>query len=222
MEPLNPGPRDELITRRLRRLLESLDQSAVVESPLGNSEASERLSLYLKSEVRRIAIDQNDDSEAIARLVNALLDRVAGVGLDEHVELPPSKLLGIKRPTPLGDFEPLPSLPATPFSQSDLLVNAAGQPNFGSELKAELESAKDVDLICAFVIWSGVRHVRPALEALVARGGRVRVITTTYMGATEKEAVDALVEVGAQVKVAMDARTTKLHASLGCSIEKAV
>lgn len=40
----------------------------------------------------------------------------------------------------------------------------------------------------------------------------MRVITTTYMGATEKAAVDALTEIGAQVKVALDARTTKLHA----------
>jgi hypothetical protein len=31
-------------------------------------------------------------------------------------------------------------------------VNAAGQPNIGSELKAELASADRVDLICAFVI----------------------------------------------------------------------
>ena len=46
----------------------------------------------------------------------------------------------------------------------------------------------------------------------MARGGRVRVITTTYMGATEKRAVDELVALGAEVRVAFDARTTKLHA----------
>jgi HKD family nuclease len=36
--------------------------------------------------------------------------------------------------------------------------------------------------------------------------------TTTYMGATEKRAVDELVALGANVRVAFDARTTKLHA----------
>ncbi|MBI2692568.1 MAG: DUF3427 domain-containing protein [Solirubrobacterales bacterium] len=212
MESLSPGPRDELVTRRLRRVLASMDADAVVESPLGESEAPERLAIHLKNELRRILIDLDEDPAAIATLVNELLDKVPELGPEDGVEVPPAKLVGIKRKSPLGDFEPLPALPATPFSQSDLLVNASGQPNFGSELKAELESAKDVDLICAFVIWSGVRHIRPALEELVSRGGRVRVITTTYMGATEKDAVDALVEVGAEVKVAMDARTTKLHA----------
>jgi len=38
------------------------------------------------------------------------------------------------------------------------------------------------------------------------------VITTTYMGATEKRAVDELFQLGAEVRVAFDARTTKLHA----------
>jgi HKD family nuclease len=69
-----------------------------------------------------------------------------------------------------------------------------------------------VDLICAFVIWSGVRHLREALADVRRRGGRIRVITTTYMGATEKRAVDELVALGANVRVAFDARTTKLHA----------
>jgi superfamily II DNA or RNA helicase len=62
------------------------------------------------------------------------------------------------------------------------------------------------------VIWTGVRHLRSSLEAVVRRGGRVRVITTTYMGATEKRAVDELFSLGASVRVAFDARTTKLHA----------
>ena len=121
-------------------------------------------------------------------------------------------LIGIKGLSPLGDPVPLAARPATPFSQSDLLVNAEGQPNIGSELRAELASADSVDLLCAFVIWSGVRHLRDALAEVKQRGGRVRVITTTYMGATEKRAVDELFGLGAEVRVALDARTTKLHA----------
>ena len=112
----------------------------------------------------------------------------------------------------MGSAAEIPPRPATPLAISDLLVNAEGQPNIGSELRSEIPSANSVDLICAFVIWSGVRHLRDSLAALVDRGGRLRVITTTYMGATEKRAVDELVAIGADVKVALDARTTKLHA----------
>ena len=129
-----------------------------------------------------------------------------------EVVVPARVLSGIKARSPLGQPVDLPPLPATPFSQSDLLVNAEGQPNIGSELKAELATADSVDLICAFVIWTGVRHLRESLAEVVERGGRVRVITTTYMGATEKRAVDELFALGAEIRVALDARTTKLHA----------
>ena len=50
------------------------------------------------------------------------------------------------------------------------------------------------------------------LRALISRRGRLRVITTTYVGVTEPKAVCALSEAGADVRVAFDAQRTKLHA----------
>lgn len=206
----DPGPRDHLITRSLERDLSGLEAVLRDEHPLDPAEAPERLARHAMSELRR-GLDSDDPSDAQARQVNDVLRSFGGVA-DAEVALPARILQGIKARSPLGDVVPLPPPPATPFSQSDLLVNAEGQPNVGSELRAELATADSVDLICAFVIWSGVRHLRDALASVKARGGRIRVITTTYMGATEKGAVDALVDLGAEVRVAFDARTTKLHA----------
>ena len=167
------------------------------------------------------AVHARDKSDVPEELITRLLQRklipfllrsLAQPEAGAEVVVPPHVLLGIKGLSPLGDPVDLAARPATPFSQSDLLVNAEGQPNIGSELRGELASADSVDLLCAFVIWSGVRHLRDALAALRDRGGRVRVITTTYMGATEKRAVDELFNLGAEVRVALDARTTKLHA----------
>jgi superfamily II DNA or RNA helicase/HKD family nuclease len=194
----------------LERDLSGLEAVLRDEHPLDPAEAPERLARHAMSELRR-GLDSDDPSDAQARQVNDVLRSFGGVA-DAEVALPARILQRIKARSPLGDVVPLPPPPATPFSQSDLLVNAEGQPNVGSELRAELATADSVDLICAFVIWSGVRHLRDALASVKARGGRIRVITTTYMGATEKGAVDALVDLGAEVRVAFDARTTKLHA----------
>jgi superfamily II DNA or RNA helicase len=153
-----------------------------------------------------------DSADDQAGRINHLLAELGDGDEAAAIEIPARLLVGIKARSPLGDLLELPAAPATPFSQSDLLINAEGQPNIGSELKAELASAESVDLICAFVIWSGVRHLRDELAGVIGRGGRVRVVTTTYMGATEKGAVDALIDLGAEVHVAFDARTTKLHA----------
>ncbi len=207
-----PGPRDHLVTRSLQRGLDGVDLESRVEQALDPAEAPERLARHAMEEIRR-ALEGDAPSDAKAERVNDIFRRFLDGGDSEAgVALPARLLQGIKARSALGDLLPLPPPPATPLSQSDLLVNAQGQPNVGSELRAELTSAESVDLICAFVIWSGVRHVRDALAAVKQRGGRIRVITTTYMGATEKRAVDELTRLGAEVRVALDARTTKLHA----------
>jgi len=83
----------------------------------------------------------------------------------------------------------------------------------GHEIRSELASATALDVIVSFVKWTGVRVIRPELEDFARRHpGQLRVLTTTYMGATEIEALDALVELGAQVRVSYDARRTRLHA----------
>ena len=211
---LRPGPRDHLITRALERVLASLDADLLEDVALDPAEGPGRLARHAMREIaRQLASDDTADGQAAA--LTAVLRGMVSDADDwaaAEVVVPPRILSGIKRMSALGEPMPLPALPATPFSQSDLLVNAEGQPNIGSELKAELATADSVDLICAFVIWTGVRHLRDSLAEVVERGGRVRVITTTYMGATEKRAVDELFALGAEVRVALDARTTKLHA----------
>lgn len=209
---VDPGPRDHLVTRRVERELRRLAAEVIDAAPLDGAEAPERLARHVMDELRRELSADDDPSDDQVGRVNALLAGAIRDSADAEVPIPARILRGIKGRSPLGDVLPLPPLPATPFSQSDLLVNAEGQPNVGSELRAELASADSVDLICAFVIWSGVRHLRDALAAVAERAGRIRVITTTYMGATEKRAVDELVALGADVRVAFDARTTKLHA----------
>lgn len=209
---IEPGPRDHLITRALQRELESLEPELIDAAPLDAAEGPNRLARHAMEELRR-DLAGVDLAETQTERVNALLATLeAEDAIDAQVVSPPRVLQGVQSRSPLGEVLPLPPAPATPFSQSDLLVNAEGQPNVGSELRAELASADSVDLICAFVIWSGVRHLREPLAELKRRGGRIRVITTTYMGATEKRAIDELVALGADVRVAFDARTTKLHA----------
>ena len=111
---------------------------------LDPAEGPERLARHAMAEIaRQLADDETADGQA-ARL-NA---RAAGDRADEddwaaaRSSCPPRVLSGIKARSPLGDPVPLPPLPATPFSQSDLLVNAEGQPNIGSELRAELATRR--------------------------------------------------------------------------------
>ncbi|MGC5628084.1 DUF3427 domain-containing protein [Georgenia sp. Z1344] len=106
-----------------------------------------------------------------------------------------------------------PARPATPLSDAALLTNVRGEPSLGAELRAELASADQVDLLCAFVKWHGLRVIEDNLRELRDRGVPFRVITTTYMGATERRAIDRLVEeFGAEVRIHYDEAKTRLHA----------
>jgi len=214
MPDLTPGPRDELITTRLERALNDIDPALIDTLALDGVEGPRRLLLHLSRSIEPSLRAMGEDRHAAAQqasAVNALRQQVDASD-DDGVVLPPQVLRGLRRPS-IGLEGPAEiALPETAFSTSDLLVGGVGQPNIGNELNAELRSATSVDLICAFVIWSGVTRLRDAIADLIARGGRFRVITTTYMGATEARAVAELHRVGADVRIAYDARTTKLHA----------
>ena len=212
-EALQPGLREELITTGLDQELRQRAEGAVERRQLDAAEVQALVTRHAE----RLVSEWLRTSKRPPLEQPSLLNGLAGELGDElrtryELVLPPELLTGIRPPSD-GVHEPrLPERPQIPLTSNELLVNDRKQPSIGSQLKVELQSATDVDLICAFVIWSGVVALLDELRAVVERGGRVRVITTTYMGATDPKAVRALAEAGAEVLVAFDAQRTKLHA----------
>ena len=216
MTSLNAGLRDEVVTASVRQALNALDNELVAKTSLETAEAPERLARHLAAVARRLLDRMSDgelSAEEQARTVNRAIELLAAgdAAEDDIVALPPDLLTGIRvRAAGLG--EPyLPVRPVIPLSANELLVNGHGQPAIGQQLRSELPSAVAVDLLVSFVIWSGVRTLLDELQQVADRG-TLRVITTTYMGATEQKALDELARVGADVRVAYDAERTKLHA----------
>ena len=129
----------------------------------------------------------------------------------DRVSHPPRLLKGVRHPVGLTQGA-LPDHPMIPLTSSELLVNGAGEPGFGTVLKEEIRCADEVDLICAFVGYTGFQPLKDEFRALIERGGRVRVITSTYLGSTSAKALDELVKLGADVRVNYQGQSTKLHA----------
>ena len=74
-------------------------------------------------------------------------------------------------------------------------------------------TADRVDILVSFVKFAGLRLLRPAFENLVERRVPVRIITTSYMGASDPEAVEWLAaQPGFSVRVSYDTQRTRLHA----------
>ncbi len=108
--------------------------------------------------------------------------------------------------------------PSLGLSQGDLLTGSSIDPSLATLLAQELQSADRVDILCAFVKWSGLRLIKHELQAFCEAHRHLpepalRVITTTYMGATDERAVTMLTNLpSAEVRVSYDTRSTRLHA----------
>jgi hypothetical protein len=120
-----PGPRDHLVTRRIRALLDAAGSDLVPEfEDVDGAEGPVRLARHIAEILRRELEEIGDDqaaAETQAELVNELLSEASE---QERLVLPPRVLAYLaKGRQGLDAASPRAPLPATPFSISDLLVN---------------------------------------------------------------------------------------------------
>ncbi len=102
----------------------------------------------------------------------------------------------------------------TPLSQSCLLTRTRQDPTLESQLKKEIDSSDQIDILCSFIKWTGLRRIKDSLARFTDMPEKsLRVMTTSYMGATDVKAVNALMQLkSTTVKVSYDHDRTRLHA----------
>lgn len=215
-----PGLYQQLLTEGLEQQLRDLQATLVATDGLDPYEAPRLLARHLAG-LARVALEHlsgGSTPEHQLALVNqlvGLLQSQAPRTISQGDLLHPSaQLLSEIRSTALLPGQGATIRPLIPLADSTLLVNASGEPSVGQALIHEVPSAQRIDLLCAFIKWSGLRLLQPALsEFLQAQPSRLlRVLTTVYLGATDRRALDWLVAHGAEVRVSYDTRRTRLHA----------
>jgi hypothetical protein len=77
-----------------------------------------------------------------------------------------------------------PKSPSTPLGISALLMNALDEPRLGFELEREMASADSVFMAVSFVQWRGWQRLKKSFHDLAERNVPIRLLTTTYIGAT--------------------------------------
>ena len=213
---LPPGVYEQLLTQALARSLHDRQGTAALQS-LNKHEAGDRLALHIGAMIRR-AVESIPlaDRLAVASQVAARLaeDLQALVPADMSPDMPTEELEvlhGIGAVQPDGSIRQYPR-PLTPLVDTTLLTNSPGEPRLMSQIDSEIASADSIDLVMAFIRRSGLNPVRAALARHCAQGRRLRVLTTTYTGSTQLEALRDLTRLGAEVRVSYDTSDTRLHA----------
>jgi len=139
--------------------------------------------------------------------------------LSENIPRPPFRqLLEIARPEQqiVGQTETL--RPDSPLAISALLTGSGRSPSLVSQIQKELLSSDRSEWLVSFIKWSGIRPLREALKRFTeipARGGqpRLRVATTSYLGATDFKAIEFLIGLpNTEIRVSYDTHRTRLHA----------
>ncbi|MDQ0796189.1 DUF3427 domain-containing protein [Streptomyces sp. B1I3] len=208
------GLYETLITRRLEERMKQLDDTGwrPIDALVGQESAPHVLAHHIGTVVRQVLQGLSPAEQVLA--ANHILESLNTIeGATQWIDLitdGPRQLLSVAEQEAPGVYA---IRPATPLSETALITNSPEDPSLGFELRAELATADRVDLLCAFVKWHGLRVLEQSLASAHARGVPIRVLTTTYIGATERRALDRLVrDFGAEVKVNYELRSTRLHA----------
>ena len=192
--------------------------SRALIAALRDADAADRYGTHVGTLVARIVGSLNeaertaDGAPLLDRVLDLLAELAPDSGVrDDRIASPPRVLEGVRARRPDGSIAPL-ELPLTPIRDTTVLTNARGEPAIQHELAAEIPSATGIDVVMAFVRWSGVRPLLSALRRHRDEGRRVRLLTTTYTNSTEARALDELAAIGVDVRVSYDTTTTRLHA----------
>lgn len=215
------GVFETLVTTDLEQDLAALDRALVacVEAP-NAEDVVDRVALHVAQAISRSLrmVDHRERVERARLIANRVMELLGGDGAND------SWLRDIVLPEPLRvlteiagrrpDGEPARvERPEIPLLDSVLLTNARREPRVLHQLRAEIASAEQVDLVMAFIVRSGIRPLQDALLRHCREEGRVlRVLTTTFTGTTEPEALEQLAKLGADVRVSYDHEATRLHA----------
>lgn len=103
--------------------------------------------------------------------------------------------------------------PLTGLTQSELFCGSNAGLSLESELKREILSADKIYWLVSFIKWTGIRVFRKELEEFTRSGRELKIITTSYMGATDAKAVEFLASLpNTEVKLSYNTNRERLHA----------
>ena len=218
------GLYEEVINKGLGEELDGSQDKLIKSAPIDKAEAAKILSKYITQVVERgldNIVDNGGDIQSQIELTNKIVSTIRtetresdfdSLSVDKRAE----QLLALldKTNSIYGINERAEIVrPVTSIAQSSLFTGAVHEPQMGTELKKEIASCDRIDFLVSFIKWSGLRIIYEDLKTFTANGGKLRILTTSYMGATDIKSIEMLSQLpNTEIKVSYDTKRTRLHA----------
>ena len=228
------GIYEQIINQLFEEKISSIDQKRfyIGERVIKKDEVAKLLSMYLTSIFEQVLsdmVDTNDESEKEdeqkdssvkkgLELANSIICKLVNeFHLDSgNLVSAQAKILTAVIDKTQSDYPDLAKRLEEMMPMKGL-VNGALFTGKGmkmyTELQKEIASANEIRLMVSFIKKRGLALILPQLKEFTNRGGLLKVITTTYMQATDYEAVIQLASLkNTEIKITYDVTSERLHA----------
>ncbi len=221
---LKRGLYEQIINQYFQfNLKKEVESIKIKKERMGNNDSIKNLSDYI-SNVTYKALEQlkktntiNPQIELINKMIKSIVESTNDQNfkdylISEEAEMLFTVLDNISQKDENSNFKQI-SRSTTPYSQNSLLTGAEEDPELLNELKKEITSANRVDMLVSFIKWSGLILIFDELKNFTQRNGRIRLITTSYMGASDYKAIEKLAQLpNTEIKISFNTKQTRLHA----------
>jgi len=229
---LKQGIYEQIVNSKIRNELDKLDlsQYEIRLENLDTNDARKILTIYISYIIQRglkyirDSYNSNEDKEALTaqiKLCNDIIKEIiqhSGESdfKDFHILEKGEILTALySKMNSARSIESKPIIrPNTSILESTLFTGAKQEPDMLSEIKKEIVSCDSIDLLVSFIKWSAIRRIINELREFTEREGtRLRIITTTYMQATDYKAIIKLAELkNTEIKINYETNHMRMHA----------
>ncbi|MFD2655649.1 DEAD/DEAH box helicase [Gracilibacillus thailandensis] len=226
---LHPGLYEQIVNKELKQALSMLedDQYDISKENLDAEEASKKLASYITDVTRRALTMLREKTKKdksllyqikvcnkIIRYLSKTLDEetLASLQIQEEGEVLTSLYEKLNTASSIHPTDK-PIRPLTSLSETSLFTGSKSEPNMVNELKKEIVSSDKIQMLVSFIKWSGLRIIFDELKQFTDRGGKLHIISTSYMGATDYKAINELSKLqNTTIKLSYNVKVTRLHA----------
>jgi superfamily II DNA or RNA helicase len=223
---MQTGLYEQLINKLVASKINRLDRNSffIKESHIDKTEAAKTLGQYLANVIQHaLSLVTGEDSierqiDLANKIISLLKEELTKQDFEDDLIVVEGKILSAvfsRLDAGFSDFDKhLKHItPYSRLSHSELFTGSNSGISLESEIKKEILSADKINFLVSFIKWTGIRIFEKEFLEFTERGGKLKIITTSYMGATDLKAVEFLASLkNTEVKVSYNTNSERLHA----------